>query len=47
MTPDAFYRLTELDRTNWSALGDQVLHFAHEEPLGEPRSYPERCQDPY
>ena len=40
MTPDAFYRLTELDRTNWSELGDQVLHFAHEEPLGEPRTYP-------
>ena len=40
MTPDAFYRLTELDRTNWSELGDQVLHFAHEVPLGEPRLYP-------
>ena len=35
MTPDAFYRLTELDRTNWSELGDQVLHFAHVEPLGD------------
>ena len=40
MTPDAFYRLTELDRANWTELRDQVMHFSHDEPLGEPRTYP-------
>ncbi len=40
MTPDAFYRLTELDRTNWTELRDQILHFAPDEPHLEPRSYP-------
>ena len=40
MTPDAFYRLTELDRTNWPEVRDQILHFEHDELLGQPRRYP-------
>lgn len=40
MTPDAFYRLTELNRANWPEIRDQILHFEHEAALGEPRSYP-------
>src|ERR1700722_10765107 len=40
MSPDAFYRRTELDRTNWPELREQILHFGHDDPLGEPRSYP-------
>lgn len=40
MTNDAFYRLTELDRTNWPEIRDQILQFEHSESLSEPRSYP-------
>ncbi len=40
VTPDAFYRQTELDRTRWPELRDQILRFEHEEPLGQPRTYP-------
>jgi SagB-type dehydrogenase family enzyme len=39
MTPGAFYRLTELDRTNWPDIRDQILAFEHEEPV-EARRYP-------
>jgi SagB-type dehydrogenase family enzyme len=37
---DAFYRLTELDRTTWPEIRDQVMRFTHDEPLGQPRRYP-------
>jgi SagB-type dehydrogenase family enzyme len=40
MTPDAPFRLTELDRTGWPEIRDQVMQFTHVEPLGQPRSYP-------
>jgi len=40
MAPDAFHRLTELDRTNWPEFRDKILHFEPDAPLGEPRSYP-------
>src|SRR5688572_21186980 len=40
MTEDAFYRLTELNPANWPEIRDQILHFEHDAPLGEPRSYP-------
>jgi SagB-type dehydrogenase family enzyme len=40
MSADAFYRLTELDRTSWPEIREQILHFEHDAPLGEPRSYP-------
>jgi SagB-type dehydrogenase family enzyme len=40
MTPDAFYRLTELDRASWPEIRDQILHFEHDAALGEPRVYP-------
>jgi SagB-type dehydrogenase family enzyme len=40
MTDEAFYRLTELDATNWPEIRDQILRFEHDAPLGEPRSYP-------
>ncbi|MSQ93164.1 MAG: SagB/ThcOx family dehydrogenase [Gemmataceae bacterium] len=40
MTDDAFYRLTELDRTTWPEIRDQILQFEHVESLSEPRSYP-------
>jgi SagB-type dehydrogenase family enzyme len=40
MTPNAFYRLTELDRANWPEIREQILHFEHDAPIGEPRSYP-------
>jgi SagB-type dehydrogenase family enzyme len=40
MTPDAFHRLTELDRASWPEIRAQILHFEHDEALGEPRSYP-------
>jgi SagB-type dehydrogenase family enzyme len=40
MTPDAFYRLTELDRATWPEIRDQILHFEHDAALGEPRNYP-------
>src|SRR5262249_21279881 len=31
---------TELDRSNWPELRDQILRFEHDAPLGEPRTYP-------
>src|SRR5437764_1503467 len=40
MTPDAFYALTELDRTSWPELRDQILSFEHEPSMSEPRTYP-------
>ena len=40
MDAGSFYRLTELDRTTWPEVRDQILSFSHGEPLGEPRSYP-------
>lgn len=40
MTDDAFYRLTELDRTNWPEIRDRILRFEHDAALSEPRSYP-------
>lgn len=40
MTDASFYRLTELDRTNWPEVRDKILRFEHEAPLGEPRAYP-------
>ena len=40
MTPDAFYRLTELDRTNWPEMRDQMLRYGEDAALGEPRRYP-------
>lgn len=40
MTDTAFYHLTELDRTTWPELRDQILQFEHDAPLSEPRTYP-------
>ena len=40
MTDDAFFRLTELERSNWPEIRDQILQFEHDEALSEPRSYP-------
>ena len=40
MTPDAFYRLTELDRTNWPELRDRILGFETGGVPPEPRRYP-------
>jgi SagB-type dehydrogenase family enzyme len=40
MSVEAFYRLTELDRTTWPEVRDTILSFASEEGAGEPRSYP-------
>ncbi len=40
MDPDAFFRLSELDRTTWPEVRDQLLSFAPDEPHGQPRSYP-------
>src|SRR5262245_16333546 len=40
MSTDVGFRLTELDRTSWPEVRDQILSFTHEGPLGEPRSYP-------
>jgi len=40
MTPDAAFRLTELDRAGWPDIRDQVMQFTHDDPLGQPRSYP-------
>jgi SagB-type dehydrogenase family enzyme len=37
---DAFFRQTELDAASWPELREQVMHFTHDEPLGEPRTYP-------
>lgn len=39
MSAADFYRLTELDRTTWPEVRDQILGFRHDEPP-EPRSYP-------
>jgi hypothetical protein len=38
--PDAFYRLIELDRTNWPEFRDQILHFDPNAAMSQPRSYP-------
>src|SRR5262245_9581877 len=40
MTKIDWQRGTELDRTAWPDVRDQILDFTHDEPLGEPRSYP-------
>jgi SagB-type dehydrogenase family enzyme len=40
MSAEAFYRLTELDRTTWPEVRDTILSFAPEEGVSEPRSYP-------
>src|SRR5262245_11619870 len=40
MTDAAFYRLTELDRTTWPEIRDQILRFEHDTAASEPRSYP-------
>jgi SagB-type dehydrogenase family enzyme len=40
MTDDAFYRLTELDRTTWPEIRDHILHFDPHDRPADPRSYP-------
>ena len=40
MTPIDLHRLTELDRTTWPEVRDQIVNFTHGGALGEPRSYP-------
>jgi SagB-type dehydrogenase family enzyme len=40
MTPVDLHRLTELDRTTWPDVRDQILSFTHDGALGVPRSYP-------
>ena len=40
MTSDAFYRLTELDRTTWPEVRDQILTYSQDGPVGQPRAYP-------
>ena len=35
-----FHRLTELNRTTWPEVRDQILNHTHDGPLGVPRSYP-------
>jgi SagB-type dehydrogenase family enzyme len=40
MTPIDLHRLTELDRTTWPEVRDQIVNFTHDGALGEPRSYP-------
>lgn len=40
MPPDAFYRLTELDRTTWPELRDRIARFNPDEPHPLPRRYP-------
>jgi SagB-type dehydrogenase family enzyme len=40
MSDEAFYRLTELDRTTWPEFRDQMLDFAPDQAAAEPRSYP-------
>jgi SagB-type dehydrogenase family enzyme len=34
------HRLTELDRTTWPEVCEQIVNFTHDEAMGEPRSYP-------
>jgi SagB-type dehydrogenase family enzyme len=40
MTSIDSHRLTELDRTTWPDVRDQIVNFTHDGPVGEPRSYP-------
>src|SRR5260370_31826574 len=40
MTPIVWHRLTELDRTTWPEVRDQIVNFTHDGAVGEPRSYP-------
>ena len=40
MTSIDLHRLTELDRTTWPDVRDQIVNFTHDGTLGEPRSYP-------
>ncbi len=40
MTPEAFDRRSELDRTTWPALRDAILHHDPHETPAEPRRYP-------
>lgn len=40
MSSEAFYRLTELDRTTWPEVRDKILGFAGNEDVGAPRCYP-------
>jgi len=40
MTSEAFYRLTELDRTTWPEVRDRILGFAPEDGVSAPRNYP-------
>lgn len=40
MSAIEFRRSTELDRTTWPEVRDQILSFTHDGPLGELRCYP-------
>jgi SagB-type dehydrogenase family enzyme len=38
--PESFFRLSELDRTNWAETRDAILQYEQEPAATEPRTYP-------